>query len=130
MVKPAYLVDTNILIAHNKGEPSIVKLFADNVVYVPAVAVGELYFGAFKSANTNKNLLLVNQLVAEAAVLHVDSRTSFFYGKFKQQVKSIGKIIPDNDLWIAATAKASNLPLATRDKHFKHLAEEIVLVEW
>ena len=34
-----------------------------------------------------------------------------------------GNPIPDNDMWIAATAKSHDLPLYCRDDHFDELAD-------
>jgi tRNA(fMet)-specific endonuclease VapC len=36
-------------------------------------------------------------------------------------LRSLGKPIPENDIWIAAIAKEYDLILITRDKHFNHI---------
>ncbi len=36
----------------------------------------------------------------------------------KTELAEAGKLIPDNDIWIAAMARQYDLPLATRDVHF------------
>jgi predicted nucleic acid-binding protein len=41
------------------------------------------------------------------------------YGIVKEQLRKIGVNIPENDIWIAATAKARNCRLLTYDAHFK-----------
>jgi tRNA(fMet)-specific endonuclease VapC len=40
------------------------------------------------------------------------------YGQVKAELAGIGKLIPENDIWIAAMARQFDLPLATRDAHF------------
>jgi len=50
------LLDTNILIALFAGETSVLTAAQHTeAVYVPAVALGELYYGARKSARAAAN---------------------------------------------------------------------------
>jgi len=42
-------------------------------------------------------------------------------GIVKDQLRKIGKPIPENDIWIAALTLQHNLSLATRDKHFENI---------
>ncbi|GAC1453024.1 MAG: hypothetical protein PVSMB4_13700 [Ktedonobacterales bacterium] len=44
--------------------------------------------------------------------------TAHIYGQIKQDLKLSGRTIPDNDLWIAATALQYDVTLAARDAHF------------
>jgi hypothetical protein len=41
------------------------------------------------------------------------------YGEIKAELAQGGRPIPDNDLWIVALARQHDLPLATRDAHFR-----------
>jgi tRNA(fMet)-specific endonuclease VapC len=43
---------------------------------------------------------------------------SRIYGTLKARFRARGRPIPDNDIWIAATAIRHNLTLITRDVHF------------
>lgn len=47
-----------------------------------------------------------------------DQATSERYGQVKAELAGIGKLIPENDIWIAAMARQFDLPLVTRDQHF------------
>jgi len=40
-----------------------------------------------------------------------------------------GRMLPTNDLWIAATALAHDLTLVTADRHFTELPVECLLLE-
>ena len=44
------------------------------------------------------------------------------YAEIHKDLKSRGKTIPTNDLWIAAIAIEHGLALYTRDAHFKSVA--------
>lgn len=57
--------------------------------------------------------------MATSEVIDISVSVSERYGDLKQQLRAVGKPIPDNDLWIAATAIEHHLVLVTRDKHFE-----------
>jgi PIN domain-containing protein len=44
-----------------------------------------------------------------------------FNGEIRDRLRLKGRPIPENDIWIAATAVQHGLPLATRDDHFKEV---------
>jgi tRNA(fMet)-specific endonuclease VapC len=47
----------------------------------------------------------------------------------KQALAAKGKPIPENDLWIAATAKSHDLPLYCKDAHFDELADLMTIIQ-
>jgi predicted nucleic acid-binding protein len=47
-----------------------------------------------------------------------DKETSVFYGQIAAGLARAGTPIPQNDIWIAALARQSGLPVATTDDHF------------
>jgi tRNA(fMet)-specific endonuclease VapC len=51
------------------------------------------------------------------------------YGKIKAELAHAGSPIPENDLWIAAQARETGLPLATCDAHFGRVTG-LVLLDW
>ena len=54
-----YLLDTNIIISLFAKDSQIHnRLSMAEEVFVPCVAVGELYFGAYKSVKPEENLLV------------------------------------------------------------------------
>ena len=81
--------------------------------------MGELHYGARKSAQTEKNLERLEALASEAAILPCDAETSCWYGIVQDSLRRVGKPIPENDIWIAAIALQHGLTLATRDNHFQ-----------
>ncbi len=125
-----YLLDTNILIALLADEQAVTAAVAGAAaVFVPAIALGELYYGAQKSARPAQNLQAIEQLSRIAAVLPCGVETAQRYGEVKAGLRARGTPIPENDIWIAALALEHDLALATRDSHFA-LAPEITTVAW
>jgi tRNA(fMet)-specific endonuclease VapC len=87
-------------------------------VFIPAIAVGELLFGAAKSRRPAENSAVVERFASSRSILPCDFSVARVYGRVKQRLREKGRPIPENDLWIAATAACHELVLVTRDQHF------------
>lgn len=117
-----YLLDTNVLIALFANEAGVrEKLALAHEIYIPVIAVGELYYGAEKSQRALENRAQIDALVAESVILGCDMKTARVYGSLKSALRLKGRPIPENDLWIAAIAFEHELILATRDLHFRDI---------
>src|SRR5690348_13723802 len=115
-----FLPDTNIVIALFAGETAVLDAFSHaDEVFLSSVVLGELYYGARKSARAAENVARIDVFAASNVVLACDADTSRQYGVIKELLRAKGKMIPENDIWIAATALQHGLTLATRDAHFK-----------
>lgn len=125
-----YLLDTNVLIALIAGEAAVTAaVTAASAVFVPAIALGELFYGAQKSGRPLQNLQAVERLSAAAAVLPCGVETARRYGELKARLRSAGTPLPENDIWIGALAVEHDLTLVSRDSHFAALPE-ITTVTW
>ncbi len=115
----SYLLDTNVVIAFFSGEPSVVDRFnAADEILLTSTVVGELFFGAQKSARAEANLARVENLIDRVVVLECNTETARHYSQIKNTLRMKGRPIPENDIWIAAVAVQYDLTLATRDAHF------------
>lgn len=115
-----YLLDTNVVIALQRGDAAVrASVERAAGVFLPATAVGELYYGALHSGNPARNVARVAELVAAAAVLPSDAETALVYGDLKAELRNLGRPIPENDIWIAAVAVQHGLTLVSRDAHFE-----------
>lgn len=123
-------MDTNIVIALLDGDKRIAAAVNRAIaIYHPAIVIGELYYGAFKSHKKIENIQRVDMYKSDAVILNCDDDTAKYYGEIKAELKLIGKPIPENDIWIAALAKQYSLTLVTRDKHFNFI-EGLALEAW
>lgn len=114
-----YLLDTNIAIAFFSGEQPVVDRFnAADEILLSSTVVGELFFGAQKSARAEANMARVENLIDRVVVLECNTETARHYGEIKNALRLKGRPIPDNDIWIAAVTTQYDLTLATRDAHF------------
>jgi len=117
-----YLLDTNIIIALFANESAVVdQLSLAEEVFIPCIAIGELYYGARKSVKVTENLQRIDDFVAVSGVLNCDHGTALQYGKIKAELRSKGHPIPENDLWIGALSFQYDLILVSRDTHFKEI---------
>ena len=115
------LLDTNVIIAFFSGEKAVSQQLVDAEVFVSSTVLGELYYGARKSAHVAANLDRIEQFASSVQVLNCDAATAQLYGNIRDALRSKGRPIPENDIWIAAVALQHGLPLATRDDHFKEV---------
>lgn len=69
-----FLLDTNIIIALLEGEPSVLwNLGQASEVFIPAIALGELFFGAAKSARPVENTKQVERFASARAIVPATS---------------------------------------------------------
>ncbi len=124
------LIDTNIVIALFAGEAVVQQHLAEaDEVLLSSIVLGELYYGAQKSAHAETNISRINMLTVGNVVLGCDLITAQHYGAIKDHLRTKGHPIPENDIWIAATAMQHQLTLATRDEHFQAV-EGLTVEQW
>src|SRR5690349_11077246 len=119
MTGSSAVVDTNIFIDLMKGDAGIAKeLESFTAVYVSPIVLAELYFGAFRSASPEKHLSKIAAAIQKTRLLPIGAKTSEIFVTIKIALFAKGKPIPENDIWIAASALQYDLPLYTNDNHF------------
>jgi tRNA(fMet)-specific endonuclease VapC len=90
-------------------------------VHLPAIAAGELLYGAFNSAQRKSNVPRYQEFINHCSILQVAKATAEIYAATRLQLKAKGLPIPDADIWIAACAMEHSLPIVSTDKHFSHI---------
>ena len=117
------LLDTSVIVEVLRSNAAIVEFLGGigNDIYIPAIVIGELLYGANKSAETEHNTEMVHKFTNKAKILAVDADVAEYYAQIKNDLLKTGIKIPENDLWIAAIAKKYGLALVTFDNHFKHI---------
>jgi len=125
-----YLPDTNIVIALFADEPILTdKIAKAGYISVPAVVVGELFYGANKSGRPEKNSERIDTFASNNVILNCDMETARWYGRIKNSLRKKGRPVPENDILIAAIAFQHDLTLVSSDEHFEKV-EDFKLEKW
>jgi len=127
-----YLLDTNIIIYFLKGmynlNQKIEQVGLENC-FVSEITIAELFYGAEKSNKRDANVLVVEEIVRNVAVLPLTNALQL-YAKEKVRLQKLGTPVDDFDLLIAATALANQLILVTNNlKHFERITP-LELEDW
>lgn len=125
-----YFLDTNIIIPFLNDDALITqKVESLKVINLPIIVLGELYFGAMKSARSEKNSNLIQQFAQKCNIYPVNENVTTTYGVLKATLAKQGTPIPENDVWIAALSRTHDFTLITRDKHFTKVPN-LKIIEW
>ena len=115
-----YLLDTNICIYIQRKKPEEVlarfqKLKPGDAA-ISVITWGELQYGAEKSQQRKKTLQLLEEFKTFIPVLPIPENAGNTYGAIRAALESKGEPIGNNDLWIAAHAKAASLIVVTNNE--------------
>ena len=119
-MNPKFLLDTNICIyIRRRRPPEILQRFLRLQVGEAAISVitfGELIFGAEKSEQRKAAMRQLEELASLLRVLPLPADAGGSYGALRAELEASGRIIGNNDLRIAAHAKAAKLILVTNNE--------------
>ena len=119
------LIDTNIYVAFKRNDSGIINLLrqAENIA-INTVVLGELLAGFRGGDREAANRYELNEFLDSPRVelLALDEQSADYFALVFNNLKDIGKPIPTNDIWIAASAMQHGRTLATMDSHFSHIA--------
>lgn len=119
---PNFLLDTNAVITIFNNDNHIQAVLTESEVFnISVITIGELNAGAKKSQQRTFNLERLADFIARHSVLDCNMQTTDIYGNIVNELRLKGKPIPQNDMWIAATAIQYNLMLLTNDAHFDQI---------
>jgi predicted nucleic acid-binding protein len=113
------LLDTSVLIASESGRSLEVERLPHEVA-LSAVTVAELHVGvlAARDVDTRSRRLATLAATADVQILPVDEAVAAVWARLRMHLAETGRRLNVNDLWIAATALAHELPVVTQDDDF------------
>jgi tRNA(fMet)-specific endonuclease VapC len=119
-MEPRFLLDTNICITIRRKKPEEVlrrfRTLKQGEAALSVITFGELVYGAEKSAQRAAALELLRELAQVLPVLGLPETAAEAYGTIRAELERKGQMIGNNDLWIAAHAKAAALTLVTNNE--------------
>lgn len=112
------LCDTSVVssIFSVDGRSKLIELHRSNAVRaVSVVTVGELRFGQLRARWGETRRRALDDHLMTYVALTVDPSVAEMWARIRQRCLELGRAKRDNDLWIAATARRYDIPLATLD---------------
>ena len=129
-----YLLDTNICIYIAKHNPPAVReRFARHPAAELAMSVitlGELRFGAEKNQSRERALNAIHALVTLIQVAPLPALAGEHYGQIRAGLQALGQPIGNNDLWLAAHARAEDWTLVTNNEREFTRVEGLRMENW
>jgi tRNA(fMet)-specific endonuclease VapC len=133
-LNPRYLLDANIVIYIRQQRPiAVLKRFGHlfpGEAAMSVVTLGELAYGVEKSADRDRNMRTLRELSEFIPVAPMPPAAGEIYGALQASLKRKGEIIGNNDLWIAAHARAAGLILVTNNEREFRRIPELKIENW
>jgi tRNA(fMet)-specific endonuclease VapC len=114
----AYMLDTNICIYVMKAYPPALRErfnAAAEQLCISSITLGELHYGAEKSARRNSNLLAIEHFTARLEVLPFTAGAAVHHGQIRTELERLGRPVGVYDMLIAAHARSEGLVVVTNN---------------
>ena len=129
-----FLLDTNICIYNRRQRPPAVlsrfRQLQPGDAVLSVITYGELVYGAEKSQSREQARRQLAELTGLLPVMELPPRVGEFYGSMRAMLAAEGAMIGNNDLWIAAHAKAAGLILVTNNEREFRRIQELEIQNW
>jgi len=129
-----YYLDTNICVFFlNNKFPSIkerIMKTPQNDIKIPAVVLGELYYGVAKSDKKEQNLIRNSRFTSLFEIIAFDDNAARKYGDIRAALETSGQIIGGNDMMIAATTIANGAVLVTNNTNEFSRVDGLIIEDW
>jgi tRNA(fMet)-specific endonuclease VapC len=133
-VAARFLLDTNICIYIRRRRPAAVlerfRQLTPGEAVLSVITYGELVYGAEKSQFREQALRQLAELAGLLPVMELPMRAGEFYGSIRAILAAEGSMIGNNDLWIAAHAKAAGLILVTNNEREFRRIQGLEIQNW
>jgi tRNA(fMet)-specific endonuclease VapC len=124
------ILDTNALSALVEGDEALDSRLADvQFPAIPVIVLGEYRYGIRSSRHQAAHEAWLGQNLIHFDILPIVEKTTRVYAELRQELKTLGRPIPENDLWISALARQHRLPVVSRDRHFS-LVPKLDVTSW
>jgi len=87
-------VDTNAVIGYREGIPTICNILEKaEVIFIPAIVLGELFYGAANSARPKENEDAVYKFLSQSVLIGLDEAIAKRYASVRLKLKKAGRPI-------------------------------------
>lgn len=113
-----YMLDTNICIYVMKTYPPAVRekfnALAEQLC-ISSITLGELHYGAEKSARRAENLVAIEHFVGRLEVLPFADKAAAHYGQVRAELERAGTPCGPHDMQIGGHARSEGLIVVTNN---------------
>lgn len=113
-----YMLDTNICIYVMKNYPAELRERFNRLaeqLCISSITLGELHYGAEKSARPLENLQTLEHFAARLDVLSFSPKAARHYGQMRAELERAGTPVGPHDMLIGAHARAEGLIIVTNN---------------
>jgi len=129
-----FLLDTNICIyIRQRRPPGVLARFQrlrPGEAAISVITYGELAYGVEKSRFREQATKQLMELAGLLPVMGLPLQAGQFYGTIRAALEVKGEIIGNNDLWIAAHARAAGLTLVTNNEREFRRIQGLKIQNW
>ena len=129
-----FLLDTNICIYIRRRRPPRLQARFERLkigeAVLSVITYGELIYGVEKSQFREQATKQLAELAGLVPIMELPPQAGEFYGAIRASLEARGEIIGNNDLWIAAHAKAAGLTLITNNEHEFRRVQGLKIQNW
>jgi tRNA(fMet)-specific endonuclease VapC len=114
----AFMLDTNICIHVIRTYPPQLRdpfNAAAEQLCISSITLGELHYGAEKSARREANLAAIGQFVARLEVLPFGAKAAAHYGQLRAEFQRAGTPCGPHDMQIGGHARSEGLIVVTNN---------------
>lgn len=115
------LADTSLFVALESGRDLRTEPPSD--IAVSVITIGELRLGVLMAdtVEIRNRRLTTLQMASLVVPLEVDDRVAAVWAGLVASLRELGRRLPLNDSWIAATAMAHGMPVVTQDADYRDI---------
>ncbi len=127
----SFILDTDHCIAILRGKLEISEHIEPTAsIYITAITVSELTYGAHKSDRASAHLAQVDLLLDSVTILPFDEQPARRCGELKDVLRRQGNPIAEPDLQIASIALHNTLPLVSHNQRHFARVPGLRLLDW
>ncbi len=117
------VLDTSVLVAAEKGRSLRAEALPESAA-ISIVTLAELRAGVLAAPDieSRDRRLATLERISATAVLAIDHSVARVWAGMRAYLAASGRRVSVNDLWIAATAAAYEIPVLTQDRDFYALS--------
>jgi tRNA(fMet)-specific endonuclease VapC len=129
-----YLLDSNTIIYIRRHSPASVRDSFNKLRHgeavVSVITYGELMYGVSKSSRKMAAIETLREMMQLLPLTPLPGAAGEIYGEIRTELEANGKMIGNNDLWIAAHALAAGLILVTNNEREFRRVKGLKIQNW